>query len=123
MNAASPGPDEAMLAPLERLARLHGRGRRGCRGDFSPPTGLSIFDNPRALRLHRGAMRRPAGPRTFFAGHQGYAELRHEFGPAQDFQHLGRAGLLLPSHRLDLAPRRARPSTRIGRLGVRPSKR
>ena len=96
MNAASPGPEEAMFAPIERLARLMAGADENAAEIFAAD-GVSIFDNrePFVFTGRDAAFR---WTQTFFSGHQGYADLRHEFGPAQDFQHLGeRAYFSLPT--------------------------
>ena len=85
---ASPAvPDPTMLAPVERLARFMAGGEDDPLAFFMP-RGVTIFDN-RSPFVFAGADAVARWAARFFEAHPGYVELRHEFGPAQDFENLG----------------------------------
>jgi len=85
-----------MLAPVERLARFMS-GTRDQLAELFTAVGVSVFDN-RSPFVFAGPDAAERWAATFLGGHQGYEELRHQFGPAQDFQHLGeRAYFSLPT--------------------------
>jgi len=93
----APGPDAAMMAPIEKIARFIATGDEACLsafldGDvvilenFSP----HLFSGPGAVSLWAKAMRDHA---------RGLSGLAHSFGPARDFSVEGeRAFFSLPTH-------------------------
>jgi hypothetical protein len=83
----SPTPDAEMMAPIEALARLMAGGDGDAAAIFASQ-GVTILDN-RPPFIFSGANAAKRWAERFGESHPGYLDLRHAFGPPQDFQALG----------------------------------
>jgi len=79
-------PDASMMAPIGRLARFMAGGPEDLATIYAS-AGVIILDNHPPFAFV-GVDAVETWARRLFESHPGYVDLVHQFGPAQDFQHL-----------------------------------
>jgi hypothetical protein len=97
MAASHAAPDEAMMRPIERIARFMATLDDACLKGAFADDGVTILENFAPFVFTGGdAVARWA--KLFRAHAEGLAGLKHAFGPAQDFHvENGLAYLALPT--------------------------